>query len=130
MLNHESGFKGLFGSGDLREVVRAREGGDPHAILAFDVYMHRLVREAGAMVATLGGLDALVFTAGIGENSALVRGELCRRLAFLGVLLSEEKNTDVSGDAAIHSEKSKVQVLVIRAREEWEIVRACAALIS
>jgi acetate kinase len=71
-----------------------------------------------------------VFTAGIGENSALVRGELCRRLAFLGVLLSEEKNTDVSGDAAIHSEKSKVQVLVIRAREEWEIVRACAALIS
>jgi acetate kinase len=130
ILNRESGLWGLFGSGDLREVLRARDAGDPRAILTFDVYLHRLVREAGSLIAALGGLDALVFSGGVGENSAVVRAALCERLAFLGVRLDLEKNGSVTGDQAIHAAHSEVRVHVICAREDWELVRACARLLT
>jgi acetate kinase len=109
ILNHESGLAGLTGtSGDMREVLSARERGDARATLAFDVYMHRLVRESGAMIAVMGGVDAIVFTGGVGENSAQVRDELRRRLSFLG----------------------NVPTLIIAAEEEWEIARECVRLLE
>ena len=130
ILNGESGLAGLSGtSGDLRHILEAREGGDAKAQLAFDVYLHSLVRHAGMMIAVVGGIDALVFTGGVGENSAPVREALCERLACFGVLVDSGKNKQVKRDVAIHASSSQVRILVIHAREEWEIARACARLV-
>ena len=131
ILNRESGLASLSGtSGDMRGILAARQNGNVRASLAFDVYMHSLVRHAGMMAAVLGGLDALVFTAGVGENSSPVREALCKSLGYLGVAIEPEKNASVHGDMAIHSESSLVRVLVIHAREEWEIARGCSKLLS
>lgn len=130
ILNRESGLAGLSGtSGDMWRVLEARENGDPGAKLAFDVYMHSLVRNAGMMIGVMGGLDALVFTGGVGENSAPVRQALCENLAYMGVLLDSGNNEQIKGDAAVHANSSTVRVLVIHAREEWEIARACSRLV-
>jgi len=130
ILNRESGLAALSGtSGDMRKVLEARDNGDDRARLAFEVYMHSLVRQAGMMTAALGGLDALVFTGGVGENSGVVREALCASLTYLGVAMDSGKNGSVRGDGAIHTENSAVRVLVIQAREEWEIARGCAALL-
>ena len=121
---------GLSGtSGDMRKVLEARQNGDERAQLAFDVYMHILVRHAGMMTAVLGGIDALVFTGGVGENSAPVREALCKRMEYLGIRLDRDKNAHIDGDLPIHAEASSVPVLVIHAREEWEIARACSRLL-
>jgi len=110
------------------------------AKLAFDIFIHRLRREIGSMIAVLGGLDALVFTAGIGENSADVRAAACDALAFAGVNLDAAKNTQLSakgaasssnagsGDADIATAASPARVLVIKAQEDWAIARACFRL--
>jgi acetate kinase len=129
MLNRQSGLLGVSGkSGDMREILSARESGDARARLAFDVYTHRLAREAGGMLASLGGLDALVFTGGIGENSPPVRESLCRQFAFAGVQLNAEENGQNPRDADIAARDSRVRVLVIHAEEEWEIARECRRL--
>ena len=126
LLNRESGLKGVSGiSGDMREILAAIERGDERARLAFDVYTHRLCREIGGMVATLGGMDALVFTAGIGENCAPLRAAVCERLAFLGIRLDTGKNDRPAMDTDIATAESPVRVLVIRADEDWEIAREC-----
>jgi acetate kinase len=86
---------------------------------AFDVYVHRLVRELGAMVASAGGLDALVFTGGIGEHSAWLRGAVCERLGWLGVELDPQRNAErTDRDRDIGASAGGVPVLVIGAREE------------
>ncbi len=101
ILNRESGLAGLSGtSGDMRRVLEARENGDQRAKLAFDVYMHSLVRHASMMIGVMGGMDALVFTGGVGENSAPVREALCESLAYLGVLLDRGRNEQIKGDTA------------------------------
>ena len=125
ILNRESGLKGISGlSGDMREILRAAEG-DQRAQLAFEIYSHRVTREAGAMVSVLGGMDALVFTGGVGENAAPLRERVCRQFAFLGLELDAAKNTGSRGDADIATPQSRVRVLVIHAQEEWEIAREC-----
>jgi acetate kinase len=125
-LNKESGLKGVSGlSGDMREIVAAIDRGNPRAKLAFDVYAHRLLREIGAMVASLGGLDALVFTAGIGENCPSLREAVCRSLAFLGLRLDPEKNASPPMDSDIATPDSAARVLVVHAEEDWEIAREC-----
>jgi acetate kinase len=129
VLNHRSGLRGLSGrSGDLREVLAARGGGDASAHLAFDVYVHRLRSHLGAMLGALGGLDAVVFTGGAGEHSPEVRAGALEPFAFLGVTLDSERNVGVEADADIAADGSAVRVLVIRAQEEWAIARAAAAL--
>jgi len=129
ILNQESGLLGVSGlSGDMREIVQAMAAGNQRARLAFDVYAHRLTREVGAMLAVLGGVDALVFTGGIGENCAPLRELVCTRFAFLGLKLDAAKNTQPKLDADIADSKSTVRVLVIRAEEEWEIARDCRSL--
>jgi acetate kinase len=126
VLNEESGLKGLSGgSGDMEEVLRSMNEGNTRARLAFDVYVHRLCREIGGMLASLGGLDGLVFTGGIGENCPLLREIVCQRFEFIGLRLDSKKNATPPGDSDVSLTGSSVRVLVVRAEEEIEIARAC-----
>jgi acetate kinase len=109
VFNRESGLKGISGlSGDMREILAAIEAGNPRAKLAFDMYAHRLCREIGAMLAVLGGLDALVFTGGVGENCAPLRERVSGQLGFL----------------------PELKVLVVKAEEEQEMARECIRLMG
>ena len=131
VLNHDSGLLGVSGrSSDMRDIVVAMRAGNDRAKLAFDIFIHRLTKEIGAMTASLGGLDALVFTAGIGENSPEVRQAACEKLGFLGVQLDEGKNSSEKPDVEISTFTSKIRVLVIRAQEDWAIARECVRLNS
>jgi len=123
-LTRRSGLAGLSGTnGDLRTILAAVERGDARARLAVDVMLHRLVREIGGMVASLGGLDLLVFTAGIGERSPLVRAEVAARLAYLGVAVDPAANEAVTGDADLTAAGATVRTVVVAAREDLEIAR-------
>ena len=120
-LEFDSGLKALAGgTGDVREIEAAGGG------LALEVFTYRVAGAVASMAAALGGLDALVFTAGIGENSALVREEVCGRLAFLGVELDAEVNSAAEPDCLISL--GVVGVHVLRAREELVAARAARAL--
>jgi acetate kinase len=126
ILNKESGLLGISGlSGDMREILAAIKKNNPRAKLAFDMYVHRLHAGIGAMIAVLGGIDALVFTAGVGENSSEVRASVCSHLKFLGLRLNEGKNARPSPDDDIATPDSNVRVLVIQAQEDWAIAREC-----
>jgi acetate kinase len=130
VLNRESGLLGVSGvSADMREVMRAIQNHNERAQLAFDVYVHRLVREVGSMLAVLGGLDALIFTGGVGENVPRVRERVCEQLGFVGLKLDAGKNEGPKLDADVADAGSTVRVLVIRAEEEWEIARECHRLV-
>jgi acetate kinase len=130
-LNKHSGLLGISGiSGDMREILAAMAQGDPRAKLAFDIFIHRLVSGIGSMVAVLGGIDALVFTAGIGENSPEVRAAVCANFEFLEVALDPAQNAGVSADADISTPRSRVRVLMLRAQEDWAIARECWKLAS
>jgi acetate kinase len=129
LLNQESGLKGVSGvSEDIRDVLKARAAGDERARLAFEVYVHRLVWHIGAMAASAGGVDALVFTAGVGENSPEVRAAACERLRFLGVGLDAARNAGSRVDEDVAAADSAVRVLVVRTEEDREIARECARL--
>jgi acetate kinase len=126
MLNRNSGLKGISGvSGDLRQIGEAITQGNQRAQLALDIYIHRLRAGIGAMLASLGGLDALIFTAGVGENSAIVRSAACEAFGFMGLKLDGEKNQQVQGDEDIAAVDSAVRVVVIHTQEDWEIAREC-----
>lgn len=130
VLNEQSGLLGISGiSSDMREIMAAMKRGHVRAKLAFDIYVHRLQAGIGAMIAVLGGIDALVFTAGVGENCPPVRSEACGNLGFIGVHLDEAKNAQPAPDEDISTSDSVVRVLVIRAQEDWEIARQCWKLI-
>ncbi|GAA1355167.1 acetate/propionate family kinase [Saccharothrix algeriensis] len=122
-LEHASGVLGLGGSADFRELHRSAGAGSRDAALALEVFVHRLRQGVAAMAASLGGLDALVFTGGIGEHDAVVRARAVEGLGFLGVELDERRNAECSGDAPIGREGAAVGVLVVRAREDVEIAR-------
>jgi acetate kinase len=129
ILNRKSGLLGVSGiSGDMREILQAVEQGNERARLAYDIYAHRLTREIGAMLAVLGGADAIVFTGGIGENCAPLRQDVCAQLQFLGLKLDAAKNARPDLDQNIAAVGSSIQVLVIRADEDWEIARECLRL--
>ena len=131
MLNAKSGLLGVSGiSGDMREVVSSMKKGNARAKLAFDIFVHRLTSCIGSMAAVLDGIDALVFTAGIGENSAEVRAESCANLGFLGVKLDPAKNAQSPADQDISSPDSRLPVLIVRAQEDWAIARECWRLAS
>ena len=131
LLNRKSGLLGISGiSGDMREIVNAMKEGHPRAKLAFEIFVHRLRSCIGAMIATLGGIDALVFTAGIGENSPEVRAEACAKFGFLGVELDPVKNAQPSQDRDISKSDSAVRVFVVRAQEDWAMAKAAWKLLS
>ncbi|NJM90569.1 MAG: acetate kinase [Hydrococcus sp. RU_2_2] len=131
MLNQESGLKGVSGiSSDLRAIKAAIAQGNDRAQLAFDIYIHRLRSSIGSMLASLGGLDALVFTAGVGEHQAIVREKACEAFEFLGLKLDKEKNVDRAVDENIATSDSTVNVLVIHTEENWAIAQECWKLIN
>ena len=128
-LNYESGLLGLSGiSSDLRLILKESPR-NPDACLALEVYIHRLVQTIGGMAATLGGVDGLVFTAGVGENSAQVRELVCENLGHLGLELEVSANGRCKPDADIASCMSPARILVISTREDLTIVRETRRLI-
>jgi acetate kinase len=127
-LEHESGLLGLSGlSGDVRELERSDEA---TARLALQVFSYRIALAVGSMTVALDGLDALVFTAGIGEHSAAVRASVCARLSSLGVEIDQERNERAQPDAEIGTDGSAVRIVVLRTREELVAARAARALIG
>ena len=116
-------------SGDLREVRLAAQEGEPDARLAVDVHAHRLRREIAAMAAAMNGLDALVFTGGIGEHQPPVRAEAAAGLAFLGVAIDPARNNATSADAEITAPGATVRTLVVTAREDVEVARQARAVL-
>jgi acetate kinase len=125
-LEHESGLLGLSGvSGDVEELEHA---GDPAAAFALDLFAYRVAGAVATMAVPLGGLDALVFTAGIGEHSARVRADVCAQLGFLGVELDAERNGSADGEGDVGADGSSVRVVVVRAREELVAARAARRL--
>lgn len=130
MLNRRSGLLAISGvSSDMREVESAMAQGNERAKLAFEIFVHRLRKEIAAMVSVLGGMDVLIFTAGIGENSSQLRAAACANLAFMGVEIDLEKNSKCRPDADVSSSNSKVRILIIQAQEDWAIAQACCRLI-
>jgi acetate kinase len=125
-LEEQSGLLGLGGSSHVDELELSQA---PEARLALDVFAHRVAAAVAAMCAALGGLDALVFTAGIGEKSAPVRTDVCRRLRFLGVELDEQRNASAEPDAEIAAAGSAVRVVVVHAREDVVAARAARRLL-
>jgi acetate kinase len=124
VLNHESGLLGVSGvSSDMREVLAAAAAGNDRARLALEVYARRVRQTIGAMAATLGGLTAVVFTAGVGEHAAPVRAQVCAGLEVLGVELDAQANARCKPDADIATAGSRARVLVIATREDLMIVR-------
>lgn len=131
LLNRRSGVLGLSGHQDMRDLVEAAQAGDAASTLAFEVYVHRARHYLGAYLAILGGADAIVFTAGVGENSAPVRAAALAGLEGLGIRLDAARNEARSSDARIiSSDGSPIAVLVVPTNEELEIARQAAALLA
>lgn len=132
LLNKESGILGLSGvSNDLREVIAKAEGGQARSRLALDVFAYSVQKFVGAYYAVLGKVEALVFTAGIGEKSPYLREAICRGLEGLGVKLDARKNrTTVSREGFIHASGSKIKVLVVPTREEYMIARETERVVN
>jgi acetate kinase len=129
-LNEQSGLLGVSGvSADLRDVLRAVREGHQRAILARDMFVQRLVETIGSMLASLDGLDALVFTGGIGEHSTDIRAAVCASFAFLGLRLDASRNADPV-DMDIATPDAQVRVLVLTAREDLAIVRQVRRLLD
>jgi acetate kinase len=127
LLNKESGMLGLSGFSDMRDIGQALTQGNPAAELAYQVYAYRIRKYIGAYAAVLNGVDALVFTAGVGENDARARSLACQELEFLGLALDEAKNqARAPGLRDISGPESRVKILVIPTNEELEIARQCA----
>lgn len=130
-LSNSSGLKGISGiSHDLREIEAEIEQGNPRAKLAREIYLHRVRACFGSMLMSLGGVDAVVFTAGVGENAARIRAEACEGMRFLGVELDCAENEQGTGDRDIATANSAVRVLVIRTQEDWEIAQDCWQLMK
>jgi acetate kinase len=129
LLNKESGMLGLTGANDMRDISTALAAGDARATLAYNLYAYRIRQYIGAYAAVLNGLDAIIFTAGVGENDALVRTLVCRDMEFFGLALDEVKNQQrVPGLRELNQPESRAKILVIPTAEELEIARQCAAL--
>jgi acetate kinase len=129
-LEHESGIAGLAGEADMRIVLERAAGGEAAAVLAVDVYLHRLRAGIAAMAAALGGIDALVFTGGVGEHAPVIRARAANGIGFLGVAIDAASNDQLDGDAEITAAGAPVRALVLRAREDLEMARQTRAALS
>jgi acetate kinase len=130
LLNRRSGMLGLSGHGDLRDAIAAADAGDEASGLALEVYAHRIKHYVGAYAALMGGLDAIVFTAGVGENSAPVRAASLAGLQEFGIAVDSERNEADSRESRVISpEGSRVAVLVVPTDEELEIARQTLSVV-
>lgn len=127
VLYRQSGLLGISGSSsDMRDILKRSAEGDPRAALAFDVYIHRLSASIGAMAASLGGVDALVFTGGIGENAHLLRERIAYSFSFLGLKLDPLQNESISvEDRVLSAADSRAKIVLVHTREAFEIAREC-----
>lgn len=131
ILNKKSGMLGLTGFSDMRDIQRRYDQGEKSAVLAYDMYAYHIRKYIGSFAAVLNGLDAIVFTAGVGENDTLTRKLVCQDMDFLGICLEESKNeSHQKGIQEINSANSKVKILVIPTNEELEIARQCFELLE
>lgn len=131
ILNKKSGMLGLTGFSDMRDISKLYHEGEKAAILAYDMYAYHIKKFIGSFAAVLNGLDAIVFTAGVGENDVLTRKLVCENMDFLGIRLDEAKNESrQKGLQEINSADSLVKVLVIPTNEELEIARQCFELVG
>ena len=131
ILNKESGLKGVSGvSNDVRSVVKAMDDGNPRALLAYNIYLHRLKKAIASMTASLDGIDVLVFTAGAGENQSMLREKTCAGLSYLGLQLDTGKNNSDPVDTNIATQDSSVQILVIHTQEDWAIATSAKKVMS
>jgi len=131
MLNYESGMLGLTGHNDMRDIIAKIEKNDKQAALAYSMYAYRIRKHIGTYTAVLNGLDAIVFTGGVGENDALMRKMSSSNLEYLGIQLDEEKNSlRLKELYEINSYNSPVKILVIPTNEELEIAMQCYSLLD
>jgi acetate kinase len=131
ILQKKSGMLGLTGFSDLRDIQNQAQLGNKACQLALQMNAYRIKKYIGAYAAILNGLDAIVFTAGIGENSELIRALVCEEMDFLGIVLDQEKNNKRSqGIRAIQNEDSRVKILVIPTNEELEIAKQAMNLVE
>ena len=135
LLNHGAGLLGLTGTGDFSEIERRAAQGDEQCRLAIGIYTHRIRKYIGAYAAVMGGVDAIAFTGGVGEHSALVRHRCLQRLRFLGAVLDEDRNRDARVGAEhplvdVATDESRVRILVLRADEEAAMARDAARLLA
>jgi acetate kinase len=138
-LEHESGLAGLAGNdgngglagnGDMQSILARAGAGDEPARLALDVYLHRLRSQIAAMTASLGGLDVLAFTGGVGEHAPEIRARATAGLGFLGVAIDAHANAGTTSDAEITASRAAVRTLVLQAREDLEMTRQCRQVLS
>jgi acetate kinase len=131
LLNKQSGLLGIGGSSDMRDIRKLITLGDEAAILAVKLYAYRIKKFIGSYTAVLNGIDAIIFTAGVGENDVDMRKAVCEELDYLGISLDETKNMGYSGQATdISVAEAKVRILVIPTNEEFEIANQCFSLIK
>lgn len=129
-LEHRSGLLGLAGTADMRTIIESAAAGESDAILALDVYLHRLRGGIASMAASLGGVDALVFTGGVGERAPVVRARAADGLGFLGVALDATRNDDGADDREIGAPGSAVRTFVIVAREDLQIAHEVRGVLA
>lgn len=131
LLNKKSGLLGLCGFSDMREVKSAIQNGNDDAALAYEMYAYRIKKYIGAYAAALGGLDAIVFTGGIGENDATMRKQVVDGLSFMGLQLDDEKNDSREHSIrAIQTNDATVAILIVPTNEELEIAKQCFGLLG
>ena len=135
LLNKDSGLKGLSGYSDMRDVIEQAASGDEDARLALQVFTHRVQKYIGAYAAAMGGVDAIIFTGGIGENSSVVRYRVTQKLHFLGALLDEDANNDIKLTeekpvGKFSTPNSRVQLLAIKTDEQLAIARKTIAVVE
>lgn len=131
ILNKQSGMLGMAGFSDMRDVNAAVKSGNKEAELACEIYAYRIQKYIGAYAAALNGLDAILFTAGVGENDSNMRERICKNLSFLNITIDAERNKERSGNIReINKKEAAVKVLVVPTNEELEIALQCAKLIS
>jgi acetate kinase len=129
-LANRSGLQGLSGSNDLRDIEAAAEKGDPAARQAIDVFVGAVRHYLGAYLLLLNGADAIVFTGGIGENSARMREAVCANLDWFGIRLDRTRNETAKGEATVHAEGSRVQLWIMPTNEELVVARQAKALLE
>jgi acetate kinase len=130
-MSSQGGLLGISGkSGDMRDLEAGADAGDQRCQLALDVYHEEIRRHLGGMIVALGGVDAIIFTGGIGENGARTRHEVCRDLEELGIAIDPSRNEAVAGETTFHAQHSRTQLWVIPTNEELIVARQCVALLS
>ncbi|MBR3522800.1 MAG: acetate kinase [Prevotella sp.] len=131
LLNKKSGVQGLCGYSDMRDVESAAKSGDQKALVAQESYFYRIKKYIGAYAAAMGGIDVLVFTAGVGENQSIMREKSCEGLEFMGIKIDKDVNNQIHGkEAVISTPDSKVKVVVIPTDEELMIATDTMALVT